>query len=43
VRELGCAETSSDTLPPMADAFLLSIDLHKLMDHFADTGEPMSF
>jgi hypothetical protein len=26
----------------MADAFLLSIDLHKLMDHFADSGQPMS-
>ena len=27
----------------MADAFLLEIDLHKLIDHFADSGEPMSF
>jgi hypothetical protein len=27
----------------MADAFLLSIDLHKLINHFADSGEPMSF
>jgi hypothetical protein len=27
----------------MADAFLLSIDVHKLADHFADSGEPMSF
>jgi len=27
----------------MADAFLLSIDLAKLQDHFADSGEPMSF
>ena len=26
----------------MADAFLLSIDLSKLMSHFADSGEPMS-
>jgi hypothetical protein len=34
---------SSETLPSMADAFLLSIDLPELMDHFADSGEPMSF
>jgi hypothetical protein len=27
----------------MAYAFLFSIDLHKLMDHFADSGELMSF
>jgi hypothetical protein len=27
----------------MADAFLLEIDLPKLMDHFAASGEPMSF
>jgi hypothetical protein len=27
----------------MAAAFLLSIDLNKIQDHFANTGEPMSF
>jgi hypothetical protein len=27
----------------MADAFLLSIDLNKIQDHFANTGEPMSW
>jgi hypothetical protein len=27
----------------MADAFLLSIDMPKLMDRFATSGEPMSF
>jgi hypothetical protein len=27
----------------MADAFLLSIDLNLLQDHFADSGELMSF
>jgi hypothetical protein len=26
----------------MADALLLSIELHKLQDQFADSGEPMS-
>jgi hypothetical protein len=34
---------TSDTLPPMADAVLLSIDLPKLHDHFAANGEQMSF
>ena len=28
---------------PMAAAFLLSVDLPKLVDHFAYSGEPMFF
>jgi len=27
----------------MADAIIVSIDLHKLMDHFANCRKPMSF
>jgi hypothetical protein len=34
---------ASDTLPPMADAFLLSIDLNVIQNNFANCGEPMSW